>query len=115
MVAIMTLIGIVIQARLPVDLKPVSDPLGYLAAALLVLLTGDAIRAGVLGGIALFALDPDSDATALAKRQEWAATAYWLSWAVWMAAMVLVIIALDDARRVMPSLFAAIQSSLAPA
>jgi len=109
MIALMTLTGVVLQGRLPVDLMAVYAPMGWFSAALLFLLINVAIQAAAVGVVAVFALDPDSTLT---RRATWHAAIYWLAWILWFMSLILVLVGAFEAFDTLPALFKALQAAL---
>ena len=111
MLAMFTLVGVILQARLEIDLAPVNSIVRLLGVALVCLIGGNVLQACVLGGIAVFALNTEAGLQKPPRRFRGAEFSYYMGWAVWAVAMVMVLIALADAFRVMPALFEAIQAA----
>lgn len=109
MIALMTLTGVVLQARLSVDLETISAPMGWFGGALLFLLMQVGIQATAVGAIAVFALDPDSSLT---RRATWHALIYWISCILSVLVLVQVVGGVVKAFHTMPALFEALQASL---
>ncbi|WP_333896272.1 hypothetical protein [Brevundimonas aurantiaca] len=109
MIALMTLTGVVLQARLPVELETVRAPMGWFAGALLFLLIHVGIQAAAVGAIAVFALDPDSSLT---RRATWHASIYWIGFLLSAFVLLQVVGGVVSAFHTMPALFDALQTSL---
>lgn len=109
MIALMTLLGVVLQARLRVDLMMIYEPMKWFTASLIFLLIGAAVQTAAIGLVAIFALDPD---TTLTRRATWHAVIYLLGWAAWGFAIVLVLIGVIEGSNTLPDLFRALQAGL---
>ncbi|MNU42691.1 hypothetical protein D3C71_314560 [compost metagenome] len=109
MVALMSLTGVILQNRLPVDLQKVYEPLGWCGASLLFLMISALIQASAVGVVAVFALDPSSTLT---RQATWHATIYWLAWLLWFMSLITVLVGVFSAFDTLPALFQALQVAL---
>lgn len=113
LIAMLTLVGVIIQAGLAVDLSPLTPLIRYLTVALVCLISGNVFQASVLGWIALSALHPEAGLLKPGRRHRGAEFAYYVGWIGWVVAMIMVLFAVYDAFGYVPHLLTSIQDTLA--